>query len=296
MLDQMNISELKALLNLLDEPDDRVYATIHNKIMDYGLRAVPFLEEFQYKTTNTTSVSRAENLIRNIHNHLHFLKLDDWALHRSHDLLEAYCLISSLYQEEESCKANRISVDKLYRDVWLEMNDELTALEKIRVINHIFFEIYRYAGHQSEQASLPAYLLGNLLRMQLGNPLSLSLLFLIITQKLGLPIYGVNLPHHFILAYMDDTITTRKAEEYTQNEVLFYINPFDKGALFRKTEIELFLKQRNIPPHKHYYLPCNNITVIRRLLNELLMLHRKNHQKNREETIKHLLEAVKQKG
>lgn len=295
MPDQINISELKALLNLLDEPDDRVYDTIHHKIMDYGMRAVPFLEEYQYTTTNRTSITRAENLIRNIQNRLHFIKLNDWARHRSHDLLEAYCLISSLYQEEDSCKANRISVNKLYRDVWLEMNDDLTALEKIRVINHLFFEIYRYAGHQSEHASLPAYLLGNLLRMQLGNSLSLSLLYLIVTQKLGLPIYGVNLPHHFILAYMDDTIPTRKAEEYTENEVLFYINPFDKGALFRKTEIELFLKQRNIRPNKHFYLPCNNITVIRRLLNELLILHQENHQKNREETIKQLLEAVKQK-
>jgi len=295
MPDQINISELKALLNLLDEPDDRVYDTIHHKIMDYGMRAVPFLEEYQYTTTNRTSITRAENLIRNIQNRLHFIKLNDWARHRSHDLLEAYCLISSLYQEEDSCKANRISVNKLYRDIWLEMNDDLTALEKIRVINHLFFEIYRYSGHQSEHASLPAYLLGNLLRMQLGNSLSLSLLYLIVTQKLGLPIYGVNLPHHFILAYMDDTIPTRKAEEYTQNEVLFYINPFDKGALFRKTEIELFLKQRNIRPNKHFYLPCNNITVIRRLLNELLILHQENHQKNREETIKQLLEAVKQK-
>jgi regulator of sirC expression with transglutaminase-like and TPR domain len=128
--------------------------------------------------------------------------------------------------------------------------------------------------------------------MQSGNHLSLSVLYLIITQKLGLPVFGVNLPRHFILAYMDDTRATRQAKNYTQKEVLFYINPFDKGAIFRKSEIELFIQQQNIKPQENFFLPCNNLTVIRRLLAEIRLIHQKKGQKNQEETINHLLLAL----
>lgn len=37
-----------------------------------------------------------------------------------------------------------------------------------------------------------------------GNPLSLSLLYSVIAESLDLPIYGVNLPNHFVLAYLDE--------------------------------------------------------------------------------------------
>jgi regulator of sirC expression with transglutaminase-like and TPR domain len=291
MTDNDNTKALKALVQLLDEPDEQVYTTIHDEILDCGSHAVPFLEDSLYHSENELIRERAESLIRHIQNRRAFLKLKDWAEHRSTDLLEAYCLVSNLYQDEEASKANQKSVEKIYRDIWLEMNDELTALEKTRVVNHFFFDVYHFSGHQAKP-NLPAYLLGNLLRMQSGNHLSLSVLYLIITQKLGLPVFGVNLPRHFILAYMDDTRATRQAKNYTQKEVLFYINPFDKGAIFRKSEIELFIQQQNIKPQENFFLPCNNLTVIRRLLAEIRLIHQKKGQKNQEETINHLLLAL----
>ncbi len=295
MADYDNYKELKALIHLLDEPDDKVFAAIHNKIISYGIDAVPLLEESSFSVSDINTQIRIESLISQIRSHDAFVKLKDWADHRSFDLLDAYCLISGLYQEEESTTANRKSIEKLYRDVWLEMNDELTALEKIRLVNHVFFDVYRFSGHQSDHASLPAYLLGSLLRMQSGNPLSMSVLYLIVSQKLGLPIFGVNLPHHFILAYMDDTRLIKPAGDYTQEEVLFYINPFNKGAIFRKSEIELYVKQLNIKTRESFYLPCDNVTVIRRLLNEILVLHQENHKKDQAKTIRILLKAVSER-
>ena len=292
MADYNHNKELKALIQLLDEPDEKVFAAIREKIMSYGIEAIPLLEEGSFSVNQMNTRIRVESLISQIRSRDTFVKLKEWADHRSFDLLDAYCLISGLYQEDESATANRKSVEKLYRDVWLEMNDELTALEKIRLVNHVFFDVYGFSGYQSDHASLPAYLLGSLLRMQSGNPLSMSALYLIVSQKLGLPIFGVNLPHHFILAYMDDTRLIKPAGDYTQEEVLFYINPFNKGAIFRKSEIELFVKQLNIKERESFYLPCDNVTVIRRLLNEILVLHQENHKKDQATAIRILLKAV----
>jgi hypothetical protein len=52
--------------------------------------------------------------------------------------------------------------------------------------------------------------------------------------------------------------------------VLFYINPFNKGAVFTKREIELFIQQLRINPDRSYFSPCSNIDIIKRLINSLI--------------------------
>ena len=54
-----------------------------------------------------------------------------------------------------------------------------------------------------------------------GNPISMCVVYMLIAQKLKLPVYGVNLPSLFVLTY-------KKGDEQ------FYINAFNKGLNFFK--------------------------------------------------------------
>ena len=40
---------------------------------------------------------------------------------------------------------------KLKRDVWLELNEEFTALEQVRILNHILFDAEGYTNAKSGQ-------------------------------------------------------------------------------------------------------------------------------------------------
>ena len=77
-----------------------------------------------------------------------------------------------------------------------------------------------------------------------------------------------------------------------RHDVLFYLNPFNKGAVFRKSEIELFIRQLKIKEQESFFLPCENKVLIRRLLQELTMLHKKNHNLIMAEATQYLLKAV----
>ena len=92
---------------------------------------------------------------------------------------------------------------------------------------------------------------------------------------LELPIYGVNLPFHFILAYVDHYDKSLSLfEEEAKERILFYINPFNKGAIFTEKEIMIYLNKINpnideedIKPK--YFLPCSKKEIIRVLLTHL---------------------------
>src|SRR3546814_20766276 len=52
--------------------------------------------------------------------------------------------------------------------------------------------------------------------------------------------------------------------------ILFYINPFNKGFVFNKRDVDYFLRQLKIEPRKEFYMPCSTINIVRRVLRNLI--------------------------
>jgi len=124
-----------------------------------------------------------------------------------------------------------------------------------------------------------------------GNAISLGILFITIARHLDIPVFGVNLPRHFILAYADDMIPIKDADEYRESDILFYLNAMNRGAVFTQNEIELFIKQLKIEPKEDFFLPCSNITIIKRLIEDMIDAYKKENKADKAEMLEQLLAA-----
>jgi regulator of sirC expression with transglutaminase-like and TPR domain len=269
----MNQAEVTALIDLLDDPDLDIFNNIKDRLMSYGEEVIPELESAWEASFNNLVQNRIEDIIHNIQFTNIRTKLEAWAGKLDPNLLEGAILIAK-YQYpdlDEERIINKIEVIK--RDIWLELNPNLTALEKVRVMNHIIFEIHGYSGNTANFHAPQNSYLNNVLESKKGNPLSLSILYSVIAQSLGLPVYGVNLPEHFILAYKDE-FEDLELEDHPYG-VLFYINTFSKGTVFGKREIDTFLKQINMQPLDMFYSPCTNVDIVRRMLRNLIAAYEK---------------------
>lgn len=269
----MNQAEVNALIDLLDDPDVDIFNNVKDRLMSYGEEVIPELESAWEASFNNLVQNRIEDIIHNIQFTNIRTKLEAWAEKVDPNLLEGAILIAK-YQYpdvDEERIINKIEVIK--RDIWLELNPNLTALEKVRVMNHIIFEIHGYSGNTANFHAPQNSYLNNVLESKKGNPLSLSILYSVIAQSLGLPVYGVNLPEHFILAYKDE-FEDLGLEDHPYG-VLFYINTFSKGTVFGKREIDTFLKQINMQPLDMFYSPCTNVDIIRRMLRNLIAAYEK---------------------
>jgi len=67
------------------------------------------------------------------------------------------------------------------------------------------------------------------------------------------------------LGYIDES--RREEQEFG---VLFYINAFNKGAIFGKHDVDQFLRQLNLDPQPGFYAPCSNVEIIRRIIRNLI--------------------------
>jgi len=263
-------NELDALISLIDEPDREMYLTIREKISGYGKEAIPRLEEAWLHSENPESAERLEHIIDEIRFNDLYHELKSWADFQNNDLLKAFLLISKFRFPDLDEDKYISEFERLKQDVWLEINDNLTALEKIKVINHVLFEIHQFKGQSPKQkSSLNTYFLNELLDSKTGNALTLGMLYMTIAQQLRIPIFGIDLPDHFILAYMDDSMPAKEIEDFMEDEVLFYLNALNKGAVFTQNEIELYLKQMKLEINEAYFRPCSNKSIIRRLITEI---------------------------
>jgi hypothetical protein len=107
-----------------------------------------------------------------------------------------------------------------------------------------------------------------------------------------MPIYGVNLPKNFVVAYKNEY----SESSHPQDQVLFYINPFNKGAILGKKEIDYFIKQQQLKPQKSYYLPCSNIEIVLRLINNLVYSYDKLGYPDKIEELNQIYRLLKDYG
>jgi regulator of sirC expression with transglutaminase-like and TPR domain len=289
----MNTSELNALISLLDDPDEVIYEQISGQILSQGTTIVAELELAWENSKSVLQQQRIENLIQKIQFSATSDALTHWIESGGSDLLEGALIIARYQFPDLNEKKIYSYIDQLKQDIWLELNPNLTALEQVRVINHILFEVHQFVGNTNDFHHPNNSFINMVLESKRGNPLSLSIIYAILAQKLSMPIYGVNLPQHFILAYMGGENTFGLYDLDKNKEVLFYINAFSKGTIFNRNEVESYLQQLNLKANENYFYPCNNIEMIKRMINNLIFSFEKMGNEKKSNDMKLLIKSFK---
>jgi regulator of sirC expression with transglutaminase-like and TPR domain len=271
MTNDRSNKELEALMSLLDEPDEEIFRAVHDRIFAHGKEAVPILENAWENSFDPLIQHRIEDLIHHIQYENLKKELQQWSEFGHHDLMKGTLLVTKFQYPDLDEDAIIKKIGQFSQDVWLELNQNLTGLEKVKVINHILFDIHKLAGNVTNINSAENFYINNLLDSKKGSALILGIIYISISQSLKIPIYGVDLPRHFVLAYTDEIMLAPR--DIPEGDVLFYINPFNKGAVFTKNEIELFIKQMKLERKDSYFIPCDNKTIIRRMMNELIYIY-----------------------
>ena len=293
----INEKELSSLVSLLDDNDEEVFSHVETKLLSMGRGVIPFLENEWDSSANLLLQDRIEDVIHKIQFHTVKSELEQWAAGGGLDLFHGVYLISRFrYPDLDKQKLSN-ELDKIKLEVWLEMNYDLTPLEKVRILNHALYKTFGFQGNTTDYHAPQNSFLNTVLDTRKGNPISLAIVYCLVAQRLNIPVFGVNLPQHFVLAYLDDTEHDYKSlafnadwdQELQGRKVLFYVNAFNNGAVFSRKNVEQFLKQIDIEARPEYFMPCSNLELIKRVLRNLIYAYEKANDGFRSDEVKELL-------
>lgn len=273
----MKDSEIKALVSLLEDEDNRIITQVEDKILSLGSGVIPFLEEEWEHNFNPSVQRRIEDLIHALQFVLVKERLQEWYESPDQNLLTGMWIIGTYqYPDLELLKLKQ-DLEQIYYDAWLEFKPDMVPFDQVRVINSVLFNKLKFAANTKNFHSPGNSMLNVVLETRKGNPITLCVIYMLVAQKLKLPVYGVNLPNLFVLTYKD--------EKHSQ----FYINAFNKGLIFSTQDIENYINELHLPPQESFFQPCSNLEIVRRMLRNLIMSFDKIGEHAKAEEVKELL-------
>lgn len=257
-----NTPEIFALMNLIDDPDEVVYASVSTKIISMGREIIPNLESIWETADNYETVKRVEYLIHRVNFQDVFIELKSWS-ENDENLVEGALIVSRYFYPDLNFAPFYKDLEKLRRNIWLELNSYLTPIEKITVFNGIFYNYYKQSGVEITYDNYKPFLLNNALEMKKGNAYSNGIIYLILCSLLDLPVQAINIPRQFILGYFNNFNLGQNHEK-----IVFYIDPLG-GNLYSHKDIINYFKKLNVESKEFYFEPVQNKEIIRILLLEL---------------------------
>ena len=275
--------ELEALINLLDDPDNQVFDTVSDRLIELGEEVVIPLERRWEVTLKTELQEKIENVIKQIQFNTLQRGMDLWKSTGGTDLLYGAYLVARFQYPDLGYDTLNEMIEKIKRDIWLELNNELTALEKVKVINYFMYDIHKFDKSLKKAHTPQLYLINHVIDTFKGSPILLGLIYTELARRLNLPIYGVNLPRNFVLCYYDQDFHD------DPNGILFYINPSDNGAVLGLKELKYFLSQLKIEEKESYFKPCSNIDIVDRLVINLQYAYDRSGHPDKAQALKRLL-------
>lgn len=259
--------EISALLKLIDDPDAEVFGSVSQRIIEYGRTIIPNLENLWENTVNEDIQNRIELLIHRLH--LTDLTEDfrQWSLAGHHDLMVGALLASKFQYPDLSTATTLQEMEKLRRNIWLELNQYLTPLEQIRIVTGILYGYYGLKGNELNYSNVNDFLLHKVVETKRGNQISNGILYLILCDLLDIPVKAIGLPKQFVLAYFKPGYSS-DTEEHHINKIEFFIDP-TSGQVFSHKDVEAYFKRISVPPVHAYFKPYSNKRVIQNLLEEM---------------------------
>jgi hypothetical protein len=257
---------ISALLHLIDDPDQEVFEVVSDKIVDFGKPIIPNLEHLWETTPDEQTQERIELLIHRLHFRDLTEDIRQWNVSGHHDLLIGALLVSKFQYPDLSTAPVLKEVEKIRRNIWLELNNYLTPLEQINIVTSILYNYYGLKGTEINHKEPNEFMLHKTLEAKRGNQISNGLLYLLLCELLDVPVRAVNVPGQFVLAYFKPGYSSENLADPFEH-IDFFIDP-STGQVFTHQDAENYFRRIGVQPGSDFFLPRKNKQVIRQLIEE----------------------------
>ncbi|MAH85744.1 MAG: hypothetical protein CBE44_00360 [Bacteroidetes bacterium TMED284] len=275
-------AEIESLMFLLEDPDPFVQEQVQLRFMELGDRAVPLLDQIRVQTKDKEEKKRAKEV-------LHKLTFSTLKGDFAELLLEGVGNRAQL--ERAVITLARFGHPTLRESEYVKTLDHFADMirpslrykrserEKMRILMKFIFEDLNFRGDNKDYHNPANGFIDQVIERRKGLPISLSLVAMFIARRLQLPVFGVNMPIHFMLAFVGE-----KEEQL--------IDPYDQGAEVSYDQCYFFLKKNNVTPKPEHFKMASDIDILARCIRNLMHSYERNEEHDRVQELKSLLGLV----
>ncbi|MBN8837740.1 MAG: transglutaminase family protein [Sphingobacteriia bacterium] len=260
--------ELTALFTLIDDPDEEVYTTVSDKITEFGKGIIPNLENLWENTLSEEVQSRIEMLIHRLHYKDLVTDLTEWEKSPYHDLLFGALLVAKFQYPDLHTTPVLQEIEKIRRNIWLELNSFLTPLEQANVLSSIVYNYYNLKGIEVNYDNPDDFFIHKVLESKKGNAISNGIIYQVMCELLDINARIVNIPKQMILAFYHSDYDHSSFIGHPQEKIHFFVDALN-GHAYSHQDIENYFKRMAIQPNAGFFKPVSHKRTIQLLIEEI---------------------------
>ncbi len=135
----------------------------------------------------------------------------------------------------------------------------------IDALNEVLFHQLGFIGNEVDYFNPENSYLNRVMDLRRGIPISLSMIYLLIGKRLGLPLVGIGMPGHFICRWQ------------TATEEVF-IDPFHAGKLLTRSECRKRLLDLGIEYDDRHLAPLSHRRTLTRVVANLHLIYKERRE------------------
>ena len=272
-------SQIRALIRLLSDEDDRIVRTISGRLIDIGPSAVPLLQEAEIEQPEMAD--RIASVLEEI---------------RGSKLEDELASLMSLTDDAMSLEAGAFLIARYaypaldvarYREQLNTMADEVrgrigyraSGEEAVNALNRYLFTEQGFKGNTKNYYEIENSYVNCVMDRRVGIPISLSAVYLLIGQRLALPLYGVGMPGHFLVKYESDRYK-------------IFIDCFNGGALLTEKNCARFLTEAGYGFDEKYLQKSPVQAILSRMIKNLLAIYSKSGEEEKTARLTKFIEIL----
>jgi len=288
----MTNRKLNALIGLLDDPDLTVFEMVEKELLKESDNIIPALEAKWENSFDGKCQERIENIIQHLQFKETYRLLQAWLAADSteRNLLTAFFIIDRFQYPDLNQLGTNQKIENIRKKIWIELNNSLTLLEKTTILNHFLFNVFDYTINFKNIHSPQNCFLNQLLDSKRGNQVSMCMLYIIIARQLDMPAFFIDFPKNPLVAIVDKKLSRKVHGENSKSDVLFYINPGNKGSITSIKEIEYHLRTNKFSPLENYTEPKSDVYLVKALIEELATSYQSVNYTDKKERLQQLLD------
>lgn len=273
----MTDSELRALINLLD--DDQVYSAVEQRLLEYGTQAIPYLDEV-VRRADADRLTRARNIrkqIRRASLEQEWVEMLQHSRGQDLDLEDGVWFVARIGHPELSVRHYQKKLDFLAGKVREKFHPTDTGYDRVKRLIRTLVLLEKYNGNNDHYYQPENSYLHYVIDRKVGLPITLSVLYILVGRRAGIPLEGLGIPGHFLLKFPGTE----------QGQV--FIDPFHRGRLMDLGGVERFCRRMGVGFDLRFLQPVTAADIIERMLRNLALAYTKQEDEPRLTRIKKML-------
>ena len=187
------------------------------------------------------------------------------------DLAQMALLIAAAEYPDLDVEEELRALDSLAAGASRRLGKEADPLARANALSEYLFDEVGFRGNREDYYDPRNSFLNEVLRRRFGIPITLSLVYIEVGKRLGMPLVGVGMPGHFLV-------------RISSEEEGLMIDPFNRGILLSEQDCSQRLQEiagAALPWDRGYLAPVSNRQLIERILRNLIGIYVAGHDQPR---------------